>query len=317
MLLYLFLIVVVGVLAVFFQCDADLPIVFLPYKEEGAFAGKTVWITGASSGIGASLAEDMVRAGAQVVISARREAALEAVADKCALLGTRPFVLPLDVTDFAAQAEAVKVVMEKFGRVDSLVLNAGMAQRIPAEKTDLQVTQELMHLNFISIVSLTKLVLPSMLARGAGQFVIMSSVSGIIGTPLGSSYSASKFALHGYFNALRAEVGSRGVGVTIICPGPVVSEIADKAHRNSELPAGVETEAKMPTARCTGYVAKAMYYGFYEAWLSQQPVLAFTYVYKYAPFLANLLAVKIFGPGRVRAFETGGDIYDMKAIFTK
>jgi len=301
-------------LAVFMQLDADLPAVVLPYEAENSFAGKVVWITGASSGIGASLAEDMVRAGAKVVISARRVSQLEGVAEKCASLGEKPYVLPLDVTDYDAQQAAFDEVVQKFGRVDSLVLNAGMSQRNTAVNTELTVTEDLMNLNFMSFVSLTKIVLPSMLERKDGQLVIMSSLSGIIGTPLGSSYSATKFALHGYFNGLRAEVAQHGIGVTIVCPGPVVSEISAKAYRDPNHPRSSEEDSKMPTARCTFLVAKAMYYRMMEVWISPQPLLLMTYITKYMPFASNVLATKLLGPARVRVLENGGNLYDVSEL---
>lgn len=312
----IFFIILAVVLAIFFKGDVDLPVSFLPYEEKGAFAGKVVWITGASSGIGAALAEDMVRAGATVIISARRLAKLEEVADSCAKFGERPYVLPFDVTDFDAHNVAVETVLSKFGHVDNFVLNAGMSQRNTAMDTSLTVTQELMQLNFLSIVSLTKLVLPTMIARKEGQLVVTSSLSGIIGTPLGSSYSATKFALHGYFNALRAEVAQHGISVLLVCPGPVESEISSKAYRNPALPKSTE-ENKMPTSRCTHLMAKAMYYKLMEVWIADQPLLFMTYVAQYMPTASNYLFAKVLGPARVRALQTGGNVYDVKAMFTK
>jgi dehydrogenase/reductase SDR family protein 7 len=302
-------------LAAFFKSDVDLPLMFLPYEVKDSFAGKVVWITGASSGIGAALAEDMVKAGAKVVISARRQEMLDAVADSCAKFGERPMVLPLDVTDLSAHSVAYQNVIDKYGKVDSLVLNAGMSQRNTAVDTALSVTQDLMHLNFISYVSLTKTVLPDMMARKDGQIVVTSSLSGIIGTPLGSSYSATKFALHGYFNALRGEVTKDNISVLIVCPGPVESEISSKAYRNPALPVSAD-EKKMPTARCSHLMAKAMYYkSIMEVWISEQPLLAMTYVAQYAPTLSNTLFARVLGPARVRILQSGGNVYDVKAMF--
>ncbi len=165
-----FLIVLIAVLiAAFLRSDADLPLIFLPYKVENSFANQVVWIAGASSGIGASLAMDMVKAGATVIVSARRVSQLEEVAEKCAPFGIRPFVVELDMTDINSQQQAFQTVMEKFGRVDSLVLNSGQSQRNVALATPLEETQKLMNLNFISYVSLTKLVAPTMVARHQGQ----------------------------------------------------------------------------------------------------------------------------------------------------
>mmetsp|Transcript_56990 Transcript_56990/g.112288 ORF Transcript_56990/g.112288 Transcript_56990/m.112288 type:complete len:315 (-) Transcript_56990:22-966(-) len=309
------LIVIVAIaLGVFFNSDVDLPLLFLPYELPGSFEGKVVWITGASSGIGAALAEDMVKAGATVIISARREELLNKVADSCAQFGKRPYVLPLDVTNINAHHGAYVVLREEFQRIDVLVLNAGMSQRNTALDTPLEVTQDLMHLNFISYVSLARYVLSDMIERKTGQIVVTSSLSGIIGTPLGSSYSASKFALHGYFNGLRGEVSQDGISVLIACPGPVESEIAAKAHRNPALPVSQE-EAKMPTTRCSFLMAKAMYYKFMEVWISQQPLLTMTYVAQYAPTLSNLLFSRVLGPARVRILQSGGNVYDVKAMF--
>ena len=316
MLSTIFVIAVVAVLAVFFRSDADLPLIFLPYQPENSFAGKVVWITGASSGIGAELAKDMVRAGAHVIISARRRSNLDEVAEACAELGERPMVLPLDVTDYQAQEEAYKTILEKYGHIDSLVLNAGKSQRNLAVETPFDVTEDMMKLNFFSYVAMTKMTLPNMIERKQGQIVVMSSLSGIIGTPLGSTYSASKFALHGYFNALRGEVGMHNIGITIICPGPVESEIASKAHRNPEYPVGVE-DGKMATSRCTLLVAKAMYYRLYEAWISEQPFLATTYLVEYMPNLSRILFTKILGPKRVQALQAGGSVYDLKQLLSK
>jgi dehydrogenase/reductase SDR family protein 7 len=312
----LFLIITAVVLAIFFKSDVDLPVAFLPYEEKGAFAEKVVWIVGASSGIGAALAVDMTKAGAKVIISARRNDKLIEVSDLCAEHGERPYVMVFDVTQLAVHQSAVDSVIQKYGHIDHIVLNAGMSQRNTAVDTPLSVTQDLMHLNFMSVVSLAKEVLPGMIARKTGQIVVTSSLSGIIGTPLGSSYSATKFALHGYFNALRSEVAQHGLSVLLVCPGPVESEISSKAHRNPNLPVSSD-EKKMPTARCTHLMAKAMYHRLMEVWISDQPLLAMTYITQYFPTLSQLLFSRVLGPARVRALQNGGDVYDIKAMFTK
>lgn len=157
------------IVGIFLRYDADLSLVFLPYKVEGSFAGQVVWIAGASSGIGASLAADMVKAGAQVIISARRLNNLEEVADTCAKYGTRPVVVQMDMTDSVSQQQAFDAVIKKFGHIDSLVLNSGQSQRNIAVATPIEETQQLMNLNFMSYVTLTKLVAPTMIARHQGQ----------------------------------------------------------------------------------------------------------------------------------------------------
>lgn len=308
---------VITIVAVFFILDADPVLYFLPNPPFTPYLqGNVVWITGASSGIGASLAEDVSKAGATVVLSARRVDQLEEVARRCRGLGGggEVFVLPLDVLDVEGQRKAVEKVMQKFGRVDVLVLNAGRSQRNAAVDTPVSVTEEILRLNFLSYVSLTTLVLPSMLTRGVGHIAVMSSLSGIIGTPVASSYSASKFALHGYYNALRTEVSSRGIDVTLLCPGPVESEIGKHYHANPSLPKVEEKQKKMDTSRCTSLVTKSLYYRLSETWISQQPFLTFTYVAAYLPPVYRFVFNNLVGPMRVKALQVGGDVFDVKAI---
>ena len=179
---------------VLFACmDADW-ITYL-YPAAGDFQGQVVWITGASSGIGASLAKDLCRQGAQVILSARREDKLREVATSCAGARYEPFVLPLDVTDYNLQKMALQEVLSKYGRLDSVVLNAGRSQRAVAAETPFTATKDLFELNVFSVIHLAKLILPHFLEAKKGQFVVVSSVSGFLATPIGSSYSATKFAL--------------------------------------------------------------------------------------------------------------------------
>jgi len=168
-----------------------------------------------------------------------------------------------------------------------------------------------MELNFFSYVNLVRLVLPSMISRKSGQIVVMSSLAGKMGVPIQTTYSASKFALQGYFDGLRGEVAHHGVGVSIVCPGPVESEIVDKAVR-VEGDVQQSEGKKMPTARCTSLVAKGMYHKLAEMWISEQPFLSIAYLAGFAPYLTRLLAARI-GPSRAKILKQGGDVYDLKA----
>jgi dehydrogenase/reductase SDR family protein 7B len=192
------------------------------------FKNRRVWITGASSGIGEALAYAFAAEGARLVLSSRRVDALEAVRRRC----ERPYdhvIIPLD----AASAESIKVaarsVLALEGGVDVLVNNAGVSQRSLALDADEAVERSIMELDYFGPVALTKAVLPSMLARGSGHLVVVSSVMGYVGTPGRSSYAAAKHALHGYFDSLRAEIWRRGVKVTLACPGYVQTEVSVNA----------------------------------------------------------------------------------------
>jgi len=192
------------------------------------FAGKIVWITGASSGIGEALAYELAQRGALLVLSARREALLEQVRQRC----VRPeqhMVLAIDLTATETLTDATATVLERLGHVDILVNNGGISQRGTVAQTAIDVDRRIMEVNYIGTVALTKAVLPSMLARRRGQIVVISSLMGKIGTPLRSAYAASKHALQGFFDCLRAEVHDQGVHVSIICPGYVRTEITKNA----------------------------------------------------------------------------------------
>ena len=192
--------------------------------------GKIVWITGASSGIGAACAEAFSQAGATPVISARRLDRLEEVRARC----SRPdevVVVPLDVTDEAAREAAVREVIERCGRVDVLVNNAGISQRARAADTSIDVDRRIMELNYFAVIGLTKAVVPHMVEQKSGHLVVVSSVAGFVGTKQRTAYAASKHAVRGYFDSLRAELAERGVGVSIVCPGYVKTEISQSAMR--------------------------------------------------------------------------------------
>lgn len=302
---------------VLFWTDCDLILRILPYStSEKAFTDKVIWITGASSGIGASLAVELTAGGAQIVISARREGNLEDVANKCALVGKIPMILPFDALDFDEHEKAFNKIVDSFGRVDVLVLNPGRTQRALAMDTPLSETRNLFELNYFSYINLAKLVVPTMTARkSGGQVIILSSISGKLGTPIASSYSATKYALHGYFDALRAEVHFKNVNIQIVCPGPVKSEISKSAIRTSPESVAYVEEQKMETSRCTHLMARAMKWRLDEVWISQQPFLAVATLNTYFPFTSRQLFKYVIGPGRIRTLAAGGDIYNMKNVF--
>jgi len=192
------------------------------------FARKVVWITGASSGIGEALAAAFAREGAVLVLSSRRPEELDRVRQSLA----RPaehFCLPLDLAQSDTFPALTEQVLGKFGRVDILVNNGGVSQRALAADTLLAVERTMMEVNYFGTVALTKALLPSMLARRAGHVVVISSVMGYIGTPGRSTYAASKHALHGYFDSLRAEVWRAGLKVTLVCPGYVLTKVSANA----------------------------------------------------------------------------------------
>ncbi|HKO55765.1 MAG TPA: SDR family oxidoreductase [Thermoanaerobaculia bacterium] len=190
------------------------------------YQDQTVWITGASSGIGEALAVAFSREGARVILSARNAAELERVRQACEE-PQRHVVKPLDLTDMSAIDRAASEV----GDVDVLVHSGGVSQRSLVQDTALATDRAIMELNYFGTIALTKAVLPRMLARKKGHIVPISSVIGHVGVPLRSAYAASKHALHGFFDTLRAETEKDGIRVTIVCPGYIRTNVSENALR--------------------------------------------------------------------------------------
>lgn len=200
------------------------------------FAGQVVWITGASSGIGEALAYAFARAGAQLVLSARRADALEAVRARC----ERPeahLVLPFDITKVDEHTGHVDQVLRRFGQVDLLINNAGVSQRSLVKDTALHVDRLLFETDYFGPVALVKAVLPHMLTRGRGHLAVVSSVAGLVATPMRSSYSAAKAAIIAFHDALRAELAGTGLKVSVLCPGFVATNVAEAALTGDGTPA--------------------------------------------------------------------------------
>jgi short-subunit dehydrogenase len=190
---------------------------------------KTLWITGASSGIGEALAKAASARGAKVALSARNGTELERVAEACQALGGKTLALPLDVAQPATFPAAAAAVTAALGNIDILVNNAGIGQRANAMDTRPEVVRRIFEVNFFGAIELTRAVLPGMVARRQGRIVVVSSVLGKIELPGRSAYVASKHALQGYFDTLRAELAGSGVGVTVVCPGWIETNISKNA----------------------------------------------------------------------------------------
>lgn len=236
------------------------------------FEGKSVWITGASSGIGEALAQEFWSQGADLVLSARRREELERVrASLPASQGRRCMILPMDVTDTSSVPGLVEAVKAEFGRVDVLVNNAGISQRSWTSETPLEVDRRIMEVNFFGTVALTKGVLPLMLERKSGLIIVISSVAGKFGFYLRSAYSASKHALHGFFESLRMEVHRDGVGVMLVCPGRVQTAISLNALTAEGKPHNVMDEGQrqgVPADVCARRIVSAAVKGEEEIFIA-------------------------------------------------
>ena len=195
------------------------------------FQDRRVWITGASSGIGEALALAFHQAGAKLILSARREDELKRVQASLRRRAQHTHTAHGCNQCRRAAGKNAHWRLSMFGGIDILVLNAGITQRSRTRETDESVYRRLMEVNFFGPEAMARAVLPSMLAQKSGHMVVISSVAGKFGVPMRSGYSATKFALHGFFEALRAEEERNGVHVTMVCPGYIRTEISLSALR--------------------------------------------------------------------------------------
>ncbi|MGQ7828648.1 SDR family NAD(P)-dependent oxidoreductase [Altererythrobacter sp. Z27] len=189
------------------------------------FNGKVVWITGASSGIGAALAREWAKRGAHLVLSGRDEERLAEVAKDCG----ETLVLPFDVRDEAALAEATEKALAWKGHVDIAVANAGVSQRSPALKTAMSVYREIIDIDLTAQIAFTQGLIAHMAGRGSGALLFISSIAGKVGVPMRTAYCAAKFGLAGYADALRAELSQKGVSVHVIFPGSIATDVSRNA----------------------------------------------------------------------------------------
>ncbi len=258
------------------------------------FSGQTVWITGASSGIGEALALAFAAEGARLVLSSRRREELERVRRACA----RPddhLVVPLDLVRIDSFPAVVADVLGRCNAIDVLVNNAGVSQRGLALETSAEVERALMEVNYFAPVALAKAVLPAMRARRRGTVVVVSSVMGYLGTPGRSTYAAAKHALHGYFDSLRAEIWRDQVRVLLACPGYVRTAVAQNA-----LGPGGERNARADSAsrrgiapeRCAAAILRGVASGREEIYVGGREVYGI-YLQRFFPRLLSRVVRKM------------------------
>jgi len=227
------------------------------------FAGRVVLVTGASSGIGAELARQFAAAGARLVLAARDSARLETVAAECRALGGDALVVPTDVATQASCEAMVARAVTHFGQIDVLINNAGLGSSAQFDEiTDLTIFDTLMRVNYLGSVWCTAYALPH-LKKTRGQIVAIASLTGLTGVPKRTAYAATKHAMAGFFDSLRLELQDSGVGVTVIYPGFVFSEINQRALSADGTPYGERSYKRkkgetMETDECCRQILRAV-----------------------------------------------------------
>ena len=225
---------------------------------------QVVVVTGASDGIGAEIARQLAareRGRLALVLAARGEEKLAQVGAQCAALGASVLTRRCDVAQQAECTALIEAAVERCGRIDTLVNNAGMSAHALFDETDdLAWTEALMRINLWGSVWCTKAALPQLFAS-RGRIVAVSSLAGLVGVPGRTAYCASKFAMTGFFEALRVELAPRGVSVTIAYPGVVATEIRRRGFNAAGQPAGrsgLSEDDAMPVDACARQIVAAM-----------------------------------------------------------
>lgn len=221
---------------------------------------KIVWITGASSGIGEALVYQYFKAGHKLIISGRNRDELFRVKSNCQN-SFNVHVLTFDLTETDLLENKANDALKIFGRIDMLINSGGVSQRSLALETDHQTEKQILDTNFWGTVILSKAVLPLMIKNGGGQIIVISSLVGKFGTKLRSAYSASKHALHGYFDSLRSEVFDQNIDITIVCPGFIKTNVTYNALTGDGKPLNVMGDAHenaMTPEACATEIVKAV-----------------------------------------------------------
>ena len=239
--------------------------------------GKVAWITGASSGIGAAVAAELFDGGATVILSARSAAKLEELKVRFDEKAPgRCIVIPCDVTNKISVQEAIDKVKQLAGRVDILINNAGVSQRSYALNTSLEVDRELFEVNFFGTVAITKGIAPLMVSQGSGHIVVISSMAGKYGFRMRSTYSASKHALQGYFETLRAEIYQDNIQVTIVCPGRIKTDISVHSLMGDGQKYGKMDKGQaqgVPVEKCARIIVRAIEHNRKEVFIGKTELL--------------------------------------------
>lgn len=192
------------------------------------FKDKVIWVTGASSGIGLALVRKLDAAQAKLILSSRNEEKLKEICQELTH-SDQHMVLPLDLEDSSNFTQLAKEVNDRFGRIDILVNNGGLSQRSEASETPMEVDRRIMEINYFGNIALTKAVLPYFEKQKSGHILVISSIAGKFGFFLRSAYSASKHALHGFYESLLLEQEKNNVFVTLACPGKINTPISTNA----------------------------------------------------------------------------------------
>ncbi|QTD36180.1 SDR family oxidoreductase [Polaribacter batillariae] len=260
-----------------------------------SFSNKVIWITGASSGIGKALAIALANKNAKLILSSRKKEALELVKNECKK-SKNIKIITLDLEDYNNLQSKAEDAIASFGKIDILINNGGISQRSLVANTQISVDKRIININYLGTVALTKAVLPHFIKNNNGQFVVTTSIVGKIGTPLRSSYAASKHALHGFFDCLRAENHHNNITVTLVCPGFINTNVSKNALTGNGTPQGkmdAATKKGMSPERFAKLMVNAIEKKKEEVYIAGAKEKLGVYVKRFFPKLFSILVRKI------------------------
>jgi len=225
------------------------------------FKGQNIWITGATSGIGKAVAIELSKEKCHLILSGRNQEELEKTGEICQQKGAQVTTVVFDLGDPESIESAFKIVKNQKIRINALYHFGGISQRSLVSETPIFVDRKLFEVNFFGTIALTKMVLPEMIENGGGHIAATSSLVGKFGFPYRSSYSASKHALHGFFESLLAENKANNIRVSMIIPGFINTNISVNAVNSSGDAHGKldKNQAKgMPADQCARLICKGL-----------------------------------------------------------
>lgn len=256
---------------------------------------KTIWITGASSGIGEALCYELAKDDCKLVISSRRVDELKRVKEQCNLDDSKVFILPFDLLNIPSAMKLAQQAVNAFGKVDILINSGGISQRSFVKDTPLEIDRKIMEVNYFATIALSKAVLPQMINMGEGHIVAISSIVGKFGFPLRSAYSASKHALHGFFETAQAEFKNENINFLIAVPGRVKTNISTNAVTKTGDAYGKMDEGQISgisAQDCAQKIIKAIKKNRKEVNIGRSDILL-VYIHRYAPWLYRKIVAKV------------------------
>ena len=256
---------------------------------------KVIWITGASSGIGEATAYELAKQKADLIISSNEEKELIEVKNKCEELGAKCYNIPFDLLEKERIPTIVQEAYNCFGKIDILFNNGGISQRALTMDTPIEIDRKIMEINYFGGIELTKNLLPLLIKNGGGQLVVTTSIAGKFGFPLRSAYCASKHALYGFYETIRAELKEKKIYVTFICPGRVQTKISLRAldkngKEHDKMDEG--QNSGLPVEKAAKQIVRAIKKNKKEVLIGGKELLM-VYVKKYLPWIFYRIVTKI------------------------